>query len=574
MSMYEKLTQVFMNLWEQRDSQTEIIKKRIRQYAGTGDPQKEFVEAEYNEWVNSKEYKDCLVSERYAENDTDILRRERYTFNGRGNKVKSKLSNTKRAYAFYRDILQQRTRYLLAKPFSVETAVNAPDAAGFSKAIEPYITLTFRQKIKRLGKLAIQDGIAWLHPAYDSEGQLSFKVIPKKYVIPFWADEEHTILDAVIRWYPVEVYTGRITPEAMINQGGRKKKVISDGSGKITLTKIEFYTTDGVWYYQIGPNGGIEPDPDKNSIDDTGKLIASQHAPFRISRNKPGNKTKNEEEEESQALDNPDGEGDTEEVEASWGRVPFIAWKSSSDEVDLSSQIKSLCDDYDIEASDLSNLFKDQPESIKVVKDYDGMDHEDFLQKLADYRTAFVHGTGDLSILTDVIQAANVYVDLQELRKDIYHFGGAIDYRVTNFGNSTGVGLKFLYGKLDSFSQDMADEFNSSWEQLVWYIKQDIMLHDGEDYSDVSSRLEFNTDQIINESETIDNVNKSIGVVARETAVAAHPWVTDVKAEIARVEQEDATAQQMELDKLKAQSQAYGFPSFETEPASSGNEEE
>lgn len=561
MALYEKLTQVLMTLWENRDTETEVIKKRIRQYAGTGDPQKEFVEAELNDWLGSEEYRQCLIAERYAENKTDILKRERYTFNGRGNKVKSKLSNTKRAYAFYRDVLTQRVRYLLARPFSIETQLE--DGDGLSEALKPYITQGFRQKFKRLGKLAVQDGIAWMHPVYNVAGQLEFQVLPKKYVIPFWADEEHTILDAVIRWYEVEVYTGTISPEALIKKGKKKERVQTDGSGKITITKIEFHTPEGIWFYQIGQSGSIEVDPDKMGIDETGKQVESQQSPFKISVPKMNDSGEQEQDQEGNPV--------FDEVEATWGKVPFVAFKASSDEVDLASQIKSLCDDYDTEASDLANLFKDQPESIKVVKDYDGMDHEDFLQKLADYRTAFVSGTGDLKVLSDVIQAANVYVDLLELRKDIYHFGGAIDYRVTNFGNATGVGLRFLYGKLDSFSADMADEFNSSWEQLVWFIKQDIMLHGGEDYSDVESHIEFNVDQIINETETIANVNASLGVVSRKTAVGAHPWVENVDEEIAAVDEEDAQAQARELAKLEAQSKAYGFPDLQDEEGSSVN---
>ena len=566
--MFEKLTQVLMNLWDNRDTETEVIKKRIKQYAGTGDPQKEFVEAEFNDWIGSEEYRQCLVAERYAENKTDILTRERYTFNGRGTKVKSKLSNTRRAYAFYRDVLSQRVRYLLARPFSIGTQLEGGD--GLSLALKPYITQGFRQKIKRLGKLAVQDGIAWMHPVYDEAGQLTFQVLPKKCVIPFWADEEHTILDAVIRWYTVEVYTGKVSPEAVVEKAGKRQKVLTDGDGKYTVTKLEFHTPEGVWFYQMGQNGDIEVDPDKNAIDEQGKLIEKQQSPFTLTVPKMNDK-------DEQELDQ-DGNPVFDTVEATWGRVPFIAFKASSDEVDLASQIKSLCDDYDVEASDLANLFKDQPESIKVVKDYDGMDHEDFLQKLADYRTAFVSGTGDLKVLSDVIQAANVYVDLLELRKDIYHFGGAIDYRVTNFGNATGVGLKFLYGKLDSFSQDMADEFNASWEQLVWFIKQDIMLHGGQDFSEVESRIEFNVDQIINETETIQNVNASLGVISRKTAVGAHPWVENVDEEIAAVDEEDEQALERETKKLELQSKAYGFPlgdeGSQVNPADNAGEEE
>ena len=41
-----------------------------------------------------------------------------------------------------------------------------------------------------------------------------------------------------------------------------------------------------------------------------------------------------------------------------------------------------------------------------------------------------------------------------------------------------------------------------------------------------------------NETETIDNCIKSVGILSDETIVAQHPWVTDVKGEIERKKEE------------------------------------
>ena len=104
------------------------------------------------------------------------------------------------------------------------------------------------------------------------------------------------------------------------------------------------------------------------------------------------------------------------------------------------------------------------------------------------------------------------------------------------------------------------------------------MLHGGQDFSEVESRIEFNVDQIINETETIQNVNASLGVISRKTAVGAHPWVENVDEEIAAVDEEDEQALERETKKLELQSKAYGFPlgdeGSQVNPADNAGEEE
>ena len=48
----------------------------------------------------------------------------------------------------------------------------------------------------------------------------------------------------------------------------------------------------------------------------------------------------------------------------------------------------------------------------------------------------------------------------------------------------------------------------------------------------------FNRNMIVNDSDAIDNVSKSEGLVSKETLLAHHPYVTDVKAEQERLDKE------------------------------------
>lgn len=505
---------ILQNLMPNMPTMTDIVNQKIRYYAPQGKPQDDFVEAEVQKWLSSPEREYLEVAERYYQNRNDINDYVRMTFNGKGNKVRSKLSNTRRSHAFFRDLVDQRVRYLLSKPFSLKTDSGSAGQA-YDKALQEYFDDDFRRKFKNLGKYATIDGLCWLQVAYSTSGDLVFTRIPRKEVIPFWADADHTILDAVIRVYDITVYDGK------------EDKVIR---------KIQFHTREGVWYYEIDGDGKFHEDSDVTDV------------------YQPHFYVQPEEEEETDIQLDEDG---TElRTGMNWERIPFIAFKASADELSLLRLVKSLIDDYDRVSSDLSNLIKDQPESIKVAINYDGTNPEEFLQKLADYRVAFVSEGGDLKTISDAINIAGTYVDLDNVRRNIYHFGNGVDYSVQNFGNATGVGLKFLYGKLDAAAMDMADEFQAAFEQLVWFIDQDILLKTGQDFTGQKVDIVFNVDQIINESETISNVVNSMGVISKKTAIENHPWVTDAEEEL-RALAEDESA---EVDALIAK---YGLPNPE-----------
>ena len=53
----------------------------------------------------------------------------------------------------------------------------------------------------------------------------------------------------------------------------------------------------------------------------------------------------------------------------------------------------------------------------------------------------------------------------------------------------------------------------------------------------------FNRDILINESEAIDNCQKSVGILSDETIISQHPWVDDPQAELERLKKQKEEAQ-------------------------------
>ena len=350
--------------------------------------------------------------------------------------------------------------------------------AGYQAQLDSYFDQGFRRMLKNVGKNAINSGKAWLQVYYDEAGGLTFQIIPSEEVIPLWRDSAHTELDAVIRVYDQIVFVATT------------KKVI---------TKVEFWSKDGVRRYESEAG-------DFRFVD-----FAAHFSLVADDKEQPYN----------------------------WERVPFICFKYNDEEQPLIDLIKSQVDDYDKKISDNSNNLEDLPNSLYVVKDYDGTSASEFRKNLSVYRVAFVNGTGGIeSISLDIDTEAHTS-HIQQLRKDIYEFGRGVDTQSERFGNSpSGIALKHLYADLDLDANDMESEFQASLEQLLWFIDRHLYNVSNKDYFSVPVEFIFNRDITINETETVTNAKGSVGVISNRTILANHPWVTSVEDEEAQIVKE------------------------------------
>jgi SPP1 family phage portal protein len=446
-----------------------------------------------------------LVAETYYKNkNTEMTDRKIYYIDRKGNKKEAtNLSNTKLRHPFMKKLVNQKVNYLLSKPFSVKC-----EDENFTADLMKYLDDDFMMMIKNVGKHAIIKALSWVQVYYNENGELKFKRIPTEEVLPFWKDADHTDLEALMRFYDVVEYD-------------------EDGNTK-TVTHVEYYTIKGVWYYILG-DSGLKPDP---QYGDTPEKASRGH--FRISQ--PATKLNAVGEEEVTVDEN--GNPVFNEFEANWDRIPFICFKYNSDEISLLDWVKDLIDDYDVTRADTSNLLKDAPNSIKVVKNYDGTDKEEFTQNLSVFRIAFVSGDGEVTKVETSVDIESREKHVERLRKDIFAAGCGVDTQTEDLGNSSGVSLEYRYSDLDGDSQDMASEFKAGLKNLVWFIKVDMKNTGMGDYLDSKFEIVFNTDIIVNETEIITACKDSAGIISDETIIANHPWVTDPSKELLKRDEE------------------------------------
>jgi SPP1 family phage portal protein len=245
-------------------------------------------------------------------------------------------------------------------------------AIKFRDLCGKYFNKRFMRRLRSIGKHAIINGIAWVQVYYSPEGELSFKRIPSEEIIPFWHDAEHTVLDAVLRFYTITEY--------------------KSNAEKLPIIKIEYYTSEGIWYYELRD----------------GKLILDKN---RVTEEQPFTghfKVKGK-----------DDKGNDTLIDKVWNKIPFIAFKYNEEEISLLNYVKQLIDDYDNRTSDNSDLIGDIPNSIRVIRGYGGGDKGEFSQNLATYKNIFIDDpNGGVEILNSKADTTFSEAHLSRLKED------------------------------------------------------------------------------------------------------------------------------------------------------------
>ena len=468
-------------------SQTEVISKQIADDSPQGNEQTAFLTTVISEFEGSEFRKYMDTAWRYYKNENDISEKRRQVIgrDAENNAVlmESKvLTNNKLCHNFMKKLTRQKIGYMLGKPFTL--SANKQDdqrAEQMFTLVKEYFGKDFFKLIKNVGRDSIVKGIGWIHVYYNEEGKLKFMRCAPEEIIPLWADSDHTELDAVIRKYTVEQYI----------QGQKKM-----------LKFVDYYTKDGVYHYKYNDGGMLVSDEDKGALS----------ANF--------------------SLKSVGRDGKEQEIGVSWAKIPFIPFKYDPDEQSLLVRVKSLIDDYDKKTSGIADNVDDFPNSTTVVKNYDGASKEEFVHNKNQYRTIFVQGDGDARAMETPLNIEEVDKHLQRLREDIYEFGQGVNTADKDIRDTSGVALRFLYADLDMDCIDWGSECEWSLMLLIWFIQQDLIARGKGDFTDVYYSIIFNTDVIINETETIQNCFTSAGIISGRTIADNHPWVMNADKEM------------------------------------------
>lgn len=392
-------------------------------------------------------------------------------------------SNHHNVHNFFKQQVDQKTAYIAGKPLSV--TVEGADKDTQLKKFEDEITLVssnerFIDAVNDLILYASCKGTEWLHIYYDSEGNFSYMVVPAEEIIPFFDTDRQQELVELLRVYSIAVVS----------------------SGKETLRKkIEWWTKQDVTYF-------VENEQGDYVLDLFYSFNPSGHWYDITSLNGV----------------------ETQREANAWGRVPFIPLYNNPRHTSDLQLIKGLQDAYNLISSSATNNQIDLVELYWLVQGYGGETAKAIQSKLHMNKAVSINDpTGKITAQQVELSVSERIAWLKLLREDIYNLGMAIDTTAQSFATApSGVALQFLYTPLDMKANMLINKLKLTLSNFFWFMTQDINTKSGKSYDSNLIRVDVNKTIITNDSETIENIDKSRGLVPDNLLLAKHPYVDDV----------------------------------------------
>ena len=99
---------------------------------------------------------------------------------------------------------------------------------------------------------------------------------------------------------------------------------------------------------------------------------------------------------------------------------------------------------------------------------------------------------------------------------------------------------KFIIGDmdLDADCSDLAAEMQAAFLQMKPFLDTWFQLKGCGDFGGDSFEIQFNMDMPVDETEIISNINNSASLLSQRTLLENHPWVKDVDAELAALDEQ------------------------------------
>ena len=225
--------------------------------------------------------------------------------------------------------------------------------------------------------------------------------------------------------------------------------------------------------------------------------------------------------------------------EHEFGVVPFIEFRNNKKQESDLKKYKDLLDIYDKVLSGFANDLEDIQQLIYILENYGGEDLKEFLGDLKRYKTiktetgADGRTNGGLKTLQIEIPVEARKTILEILEKRIYKAAQSLDMDNSNFGNSSGVALKFFYRKLELKAGLMQIEFKRGFNQLIRAILKYLGI---KEYKSITQTWTRN--MISNDLENAQIAVESKDIISDETIIKNHPWVENPEDEYKKVKEQ------------------------------------
>lgn len=450
--------------------------------------------------INSVRKKKMLEGERYYCCEHDILKKDftqarlsetRKDENGKEYEAFSIFRNPNRSNyhtvnPFHKILVDQKTSYICGREPSI--SVRGEDQKEYERMLMNFANEEFNEMLQEWIIGASNNGFEVVHFYYDRDGKLQYSIIPARECIPIYDARFEKDLEQMIRYYDTTIWI--------------------DGK-KVVRKRVEWWTKEEVRYY-------TEKEENCFLLDETMNENPSPHW---------WTVTSVDEMEKSKKAH-------------SWGRVPFIILRNNAKETTDLEAMKGLIDAYDLISSEGTNNLADLVDLYWVIAGYGSETAAAIARKLQINKAVHItDSSGKIEAKQTELSAEGRLEWLKMLRRDIFQFGQGIDTDIKNFGNApSGVSLKFQYALLDLKADSMIAKLKKALREFFWFITEDYNRRMGTEFDSSKIEFEINKSLITNDKELVEMIGMSRDLLSQKTLISKHPFVSDINAEIDKIE--------------------------------------
>ena len=219
-----------------------------------------------------------------------------------------------------------------------------------------------------------------------------------------------------------------------------------------------------------------------------------------------------------------------------YGMVPVVEYINNEQKLGDFEQVISLIDAYDKLESDSLNDFESFTDAYLVLTGLTA--DSDDIAAMRENRVLLLDEDSSAEWLVKSTNDANIQNIKDRIQSDIHKFAKVPDLSDESFsGNTSGIAIKYkLYGT-ETLISTKERKFMKGLQRRIELIFNILALK-GMVFDWRSIEINFTRNLPANVNEIADIVQKLSGAVSRETLLAQVPFITDVNAEMERLEQD------------------------------------
>jgi len=236
---------------------------------------------------------------------------------------------------------------------------------------------------------------------------------------------------------------------------------------------------------------------------------------------------------------------ETESRTNEWEILPISEVKNNPCKMADLEDIKDYVDAIEIVSSGYVNDLADVRQVLWALKGFEGEEPAEAQKTIQAFSIVLLDAQEHSGIEAKTIEIPVVARTtlLEWLDKKVYEMSSSVNMNELRSGALTNVLIKAYYTELQNKVELVEMELKTAINNLVILATQYINKVNNTQYDPKVIDVSFTYDQIFNQVEIVDMIQKSVGtgIVSKRTLMEKHPLVDDVDAEIKRLEDEQVT---------------------------------